>query len=512
MRRFMLALVGAVCALIVLGGSLTAIMALGLNVLTLLISLGLWALASTVLVLSGMTSDRRLRKSLSQLGEAVGCEQDPKNGEIAFMQALATNLCQRLERAAGFKAAFAALETPALIVEQGGEVSFVSEGLKALEPAIVPGANLMRLFNAQLTPDMLGEAASRRVTIAKQPYDAWIVPIGGNKIVIGFARAGLVIGRSHLAAFTDALADGSTGFRFGADEAALFPALDKLNSGLEFLDRSVQAIDDLVQDGGYGLREPEPLNAGLSVQVRAVHDAISGLAAERNEEAERRSSLEEKLSAIGKIIDKHRKMISSIGEQAARAHADAEQVNETLESGRAGAQNVAELGRKARSLVTEANSAAQKTSDSVTNVEELTGQIDSMIDTIEDVSFRTNLLALNAAVEAARVGEKGAGFAVVAEEVRTLAHATAKSAKEIRALAKRGHGQSGESVSQVQLLTSMIGDLESHLRNISNETDIVAEVLDEGSSGLSGLKDGIAAMADDARGAVESDRQEARRR
>jgi methyl-accepting chemotaxis protein len=93
----------------------------------------------------------------------------------------------------------------------------------------------------------------------------------------------------------------------------------------------------------------------------------------------------------------------------------------------------------------------QESADTVDHLGERSDQIGAIIGTIEDIADQTNLLALNAAIEAARAGEQGRGFAVVADEVRALAERTTRATKEISEMISAIQKETKGAVSVMEL-------------------------------------------------------------
>ncbi|WP_229702114.1 methyl-accepting chemotaxis protein [Bowmanella pacifica] len=136
--------------------------------------------------------------------------------------------------------------------------------------------------------------------------------------------------------------------------------------------------------------------------------------------------------------------------------------------------------------ITSSSSQIQDTAAVITKLDEDARKIGSVLDVIKGIAEQTNLLALNAAIEAARAGEQGRGFAVVADEVRTLAARTQQSTEEIQQMianVQRGANSAVSAIQQGQEQTSQSVDkvhaANEQLKGVTTAVGMIAQLNDQ---------------------------------
>ena len=149
------------------------------------------------------------------------------------------------------------------------------------------------------------------------------------------------------------------------------------------------------------------------------------------------------------------------------------------------------LVAQATGYAAEADTKMEQLTAATRNIDQSSAQIGTIIKTIEDIAFQTNILALNAAVEAARAGSAGKGFSVVADEVRNLAAKSASAAQNTNELISRSIQSAKSGTESTDLAVSSMQDIDSCIQSIKTLMDEIAAASVQQSEMISLVETGI---------------------
>ncbi len=214
------------------------------------------------------------------------------------------------------------------------------------------------------------------------------------------------------------------------------------------------------------------LQAGIEQLSTSAH-SLSAVTEQTNLEV---SSQQQETEQVATAMNQMTATVHDVARNAEQAAQAAQTADSTVDSGH-------QVVRQSLQRIEQLAGAADSASQSIVQLSDEIQSIGSVVAVIKSVAEQTNLLALNAAIEAARAGEQGRGFAVVADEVRALAQRTQQSTAEIERLVSTLRASADSSVAQIQhsgeLVKLAVGDAlqtESALGSIASAVSQIQQM------------------------------------